>query len=178
MLNLECEKRASNYPVYNIASPGTGVCGYQALISRMPKNLSPQALVVGLVLENDISASECKKRITEEEGLAETHKTSLAKNKQESILSLSSVKRKLTNISALYNFIAVSLKRIEIINRALVMLGIIKPVEIYRSPMTKENLVSAVDVIFYTARTLKRIRKQNVFTIHHLSASSVRDGQM
>ena len=151
-----------NYPVYNIASPGTGVCGYQALISRMPKNFSPQALVIGLVLENDISASECKKRNSEEEGLAETHKTSLAKNRQKSILSLSNVKRKLTNISALYNFIAVSLKRIEIINRALVMLGIIKPVEIYRSPITKENLVSAVDVTADKILKLKQMMPENI----------------
>jgi len=47
-------------PTYNIASPGTDVCGYQSLLARMPKTVKPSAVVMGLILENDITNYDCK----------------------------------------------------------------------------------------------------------------------
>ena len=51
---------ALNAPAYNVASPGTDVCGYQALLARMPENAKPRAVIVGLVLENDVHAYDCR----------------------------------------------------------------------------------------------------------------------
>ncbi len=49
-----------NAPTYNVASPGTNVCGYQALLARTLKHASPRAVIVGLILENDIGDYDCR----------------------------------------------------------------------------------------------------------------------
>ena len=33
---------------YNLASPGTALCGYQAVISQLPEHLIPKAIILGL----------------------------------------------------------------------------------------------------------------------------------
>ena len=54
-------------PVYNVASPGTDVCGYQGLVARMPTLVRPRAVVAGLILENDIHPYDCRKKAAEAE---------------------------------------------------------------------------------------------------------------
>ena len=56
----------SGRQTYNISSPGTTVCGYQALVDRMPKTSEPSAVVVGLIIENDILRYDCKALAQEE----------------------------------------------------------------------------------------------------------------
>lgn len=45
---------ALGLPFYSVASPGTNVCGYIALLARQPQPLRPKAVVVGLTMENDL----------------------------------------------------------------------------------------------------------------------------
>ena len=47
-------------PVYNLASPGTDICGYQSMVARMPQSAKPRAVVVGLILENDVREYDCQ----------------------------------------------------------------------------------------------------------------------
>lgn len=48
-------ERALGRGVYNVASPGADVIGYENLIKRMPAGVRPAAVIVGLVLENDLA---------------------------------------------------------------------------------------------------------------------------
>ena len=52
--------RMGKFPTYNVASPGTNVCGYQALLARTLKRASPRAVIVGLILENDMDDYDCR----------------------------------------------------------------------------------------------------------------------
>ena len=49
-------------PTYNIASPGADICGYQKLLARMPEGIIPKAIVLGVILENDIGDYNCQLR--------------------------------------------------------------------------------------------------------------------
>ena len=44
---------------YNVATPGSSVCGWQTLYSRMPRELRPTAVVVGLTIENRMGLYDC-----------------------------------------------------------------------------------------------------------------------
>ncbi len=110
--------RESATGTYNVASPGTDVCGYQALVARMPEGLSPRAVVIGLILENDIADYDCAPKPAA---------TKPEKGKSSSI-SLKSIKEGLTGHSALYNFLAVAVKRVDVLSEALVAVGLIEGV--------------------------------------------------
>ena len=112
----------SSAPAYSIASPGTNVCGYQALTGRMPDTVKPKAVVVGLILENDLKVYDCRAYA----------KTSSQKQNLE-LFSLIAFKTKLTEYSALYNFFAVAMKRVDIVREALITLGIIDKSHAYRN---------------------------------------------
>lgn len=103
-------------PTYNVASPGTNVCGYQALIARMPANVRPKAVVVGLTLENDISLYDCKKASPK----------SATQGGEAALLnpSLRGFKWLLTKHSAFYNVAVTGMKRVQVINEWLVRLGL------------------------------------------------------
>ena len=116
----EVIERVSGHPAYNIASPGANVCGYQRLSVLMPQGARPAAVVVGLILENDLAYYDCANQDTER------------KNQDEQIYEgilptdISDVKQVLLKNSALYNFLAVSLKRIDIIRELLILTGLVK----------------------------------------------------
>ena len=111
---------------FNIAAPGADVCGYQALVMRMPKDVRPKAVVLGLVLENDaLPKYDCTKAAPAEEPVAMKAPDSLA-----SLLGWS--KRKLTESSALYNTAVPAIKRVEALNALLVAAGLIKPEHGYK----------------------------------------------
>jgi len=127
----------SHRPTYNVASPGTNVCGYQALAALMPKGMKPSAVVVGLVLENDVVEYDCPHGKGEQAPPPDTGPVAAP--------SLMDAKHFLTAHSALYNFLAVSLKRIPAISAALESLGIIKPVQHYRLAVSRDRMQSAVE---------------------------------
>ena len=129
--------RLSNYPTYNIASPGTDVCGYQALLDRMPDNLKPRAIIVGLVLENDIYPYDCKAR-------AERHWATPKEKKQEA-WSILRIKGFLSKHTALYNFGAIALKRVNFIREALISVGLVNRSHRYNVSITEDKLKQSLD---------------------------------
>ncbi len=109
-------------PTYNVASPGTDLCGYQGLLSRMPDNIKPKAVVLGLILENDIRKYDCGLR-------AERQAANPTKLNVEHF-SLS--KQWLTDHLAIYNVLTNSLKRVPALNNFLVKIGLSKNSHGYR----------------------------------------------
>lgn len=115
-------------PTYNVASPGTNVCGYQALAGRMPDDLKPRAVVVGLILENDLTNYDCA---------AYAKKTQL---NQGGGISIGSIKASLTEHLALYNFFAVALKRVDVVREALIWAGVVNRSHAYRNPLAGRDV--------------------------------------
>lgn len=106
-----------NAKTYNVAGPGNNVCGYQGLVARMPAGLKPKAAIVGLTLENDIMETRCSE-------LASRTLDSVDKGRG-GRLSLKAIKQWLTGHSALYNFVAVTLKQIDGLKGVLVRLNLV-----------------------------------------------------
>lgn len=120
--------RETGMETYNVAAPGADVCGYQALAAHMPKNTIPRAVIVGLVIENDLDEYDCAAK-AKEVPRAET-----------TDYSWRSWKYYLTGYSALYNFFAVSVKRVAIVERLLESLGIIAPLtNVHVTPTAEER---------------------------------------
>jgi len=137
----------SNRPTYNIASPGASVCGYQALVARMPKDVQPAAVIVGLVLENDVLRYNC----------VEAARRSTEKTEPNEAISFIRVKRFLTKYFALYNFASVSLKRVPLIEHALVFLGVAAKGHQYRQYIGDDEVAAAVGE---TVTELLRLKAQ------------------
>ena len=140
--------RLSDQPTYNVASPGADVCGYQALIARMPESLRPRAVVVGLVLENDVAFVDCQKtfRAQEQMGIeAGSDGTPL----------LPTVKQLLTRHTALYNFFAVALKRVDVVRETLIATGLVAREHAFRPPALGADVAAAAD---RTAEELAALR--------------------
>lgn len=120
---------------YNVASPATDVCGYQALIARMPRHTRPKAVIVGLVLENDIKVYDCRKAAALVAGRPKPSGTS----------TNFELRRFLFKHTALYNFFAVSLKRVAFMRDGLTALGLIAKGHEYRRPMDLADIMPAVE---------------------------------
>ncbi len=132
--------RTLNVPTYNVASPGTDVCGYQALLARISENAKPGAVVVGLTLENDVQPYDCR-------ASARRQQQEAASGAKEGIEldSWIHVKRLLSRYLALYNFVAVTLKRVDVIREALTAIGIIREGHAYRRLIGDDKLDAAVE---------------------------------
>ncbi len=118
-------------PTYNIASPGTDVCGYQALYARMPKTVRPKAVIVGLILENDMLEYDCRASATP---------AAEKKAQEPDAPSLIGTKLFFTHYSALYNFLAVALKRVGVIRKTLIAMGLVNKEHGYKSSFTKDEI--------------------------------------
>ncbi len=103
---------------YDVASPGTDVCGYRTLIARMPAEARPKAVVVGLTIENDVMDYDCMGR-KDAPPPAETGGGGLRPP------PLIFFKHGLTQVSALYNFVAVAVKRVTSLQTLLIELKLI-----------------------------------------------------
>lgn len=103
------------FPAYNVATPGSNVCGWQALYARMPTDLRPVAVVVGLTIENRVAVLDCP-------AAAKV----VVKAEEPNAISLLAIKASLTRHTALYNVISVSLKRINVIETILTKAGLIE----------------------------------------------------
>ncbi len=127
--------RTLNTPTYNVAGPGTDVCGYQALLARMPENVKPRAVIVSLVVENDLHAYDCRAAARQQKDTATTGPAEgVTPN------SRSSVKALLTRYSALYNFVAAGLKSIDVLQEALTAIR-----HAYRRVIADDKTDAAVD---------------------------------
>ena len=134
-------------PTYNVASPGTNVCGYQALTARMPKTAKPAAVVVGLIIENDLVNYDC---IASAQAAINTKDS-----KTSTSINTTTIKQILTKHSALYNFFAVSMKRVNVMREALIWLGVVEKSHAYRNPLEGKNIDQ---VAAATAHELDRLR--------------------
>jgi len=128
---------------YNVASPGTDVCGYEALTKRMPNDVKPAGVIVGLILENDILSYDCQAKPMEI-GRYEDWTPSLAW-----------LKVVLTSHSALYNFLSVSVKRVDVLREGLITIGAIKREHAYRSLPSEEQVRKNIES---TANELQNLR--------------------
>jgi hypothetical protein len=146
-------ERAISRPVYSVTSPGADICGYQAMIARMPPNVRPDAVVVGLILENDVRKYDCPHG-----GASATPPRAL--NVRESWSwppSLVQVKYTLTEHSALYNFFAVVVKRIGVLNEFLVAIGVVEREHRVRN---RPDGAAVEALVHSTSGELAAIRKQ------------------
>lgn len=140
-----------NVPTYNVASPGTNACGYQALLARTLEHASPRAVIVGLILENDMDDYDCRAK-------AEKSSANVVQPGSDvRVTSIKGLKIFLTRNSALYNFFAVSLKRVAFINEALISVGLLARGHAYRPANTKADFDR---VINRTAAELANLRVQ------------------
>jgi hypothetical protein len=108
--------RLSNTPTYNVASPGSDICGYQALVSRMPTTNRPRGSIIVLTLENDLREYDCQ---LENKKAAPTAPGDMAP------ISLPGTKEFMMKYSALYNLSAVAVKRTPVIRDLLIDVGVI-----------------------------------------------------
>ena len=129
-------------PVYNVASPGTNVCGYQALAGRMPKDVKPRAVVVGLILENDLIEYDCRAYAAKPQRVAEAK-----------AFNLQEAKMTLMQHTALYNFFAVAMKRVDVVREILIKLGAVNKSQAYR------NLLAGKDIQRITASTAAELAR-------------------
>ncbi|MEX0694502.1 MAG: hypothetical protein WD075_08675 [Rhodospirillales bacterium] len=129
-------------PAYNIASPGTNVCGYQALAGRIPADNKPRAVIVGLILENDLMQYDCTR-----------YANKPARQQNPDLFSLGTLKITLTEHSALYNFFTVAMKRVDIIREALIALGVVNKSHAYR------NQLDGLDVERITKSTAAELQR-------------------
>ncbi len=134
---------------YNVAGPGSNVCGWQTLYARMPESVRPSVVVVGLTVENRVGIFDCKAEIA----------AANAKTPPEQVsegFSPVVVKQWLTRRSALYNFFAVSLKRINLGEMILTRLGVIEDPN--KTSMHGHTVERAPDMIRTTADELANLR--------------------
>ena len=136
-------------PTYNVASPGTNVCGYQILVARMPVTVRPKALVVGLTLENDLSIYDCKK----------AGKQTAVLGDEAALLtpSLSGLKSLLTEHSAFYNIAVTSMKRVQVINEWLVRMGLAVREHVDKRIIEADSITAVAES---TVKELVRLRRQ------------------
>ena len=145
--------RMTGAPTYNVASPGTDVCGYQSLLARMPKSPGPSAALMGLIVENDVQDYDCR---------AEAAKTPPHRGWWSELTYLIGVKATLTRASALYNFLAVSLKRVGAINNFLVWAGLVRPGHAYKTPPSQDRLDVLADKTAAEVSTFKSMLPPDV----------------
>jgi len=140
-----------NTPAYNVASPGTNVCGYQALLARTLKHANPRAVIIGLILENDIGDYDCQAKAQSSSANVIQPGFNIR------LTSIKGLKISLMQNFALYNFFAVSLKRVAFINQALIRVGLVSKGHTYRPANTQAGLDK---VIQRTATELANLKTQ------------------
>jgi len=103
-----------NLPFFSVASPGTDVCGYMALLARQPAQRRPRAVVLGLTIENDlIEYEQCD------------YGPPVA-SPPIRIVSKSAAKDWLLSHSAFYNLAATTMKRSPVLLGLLQSVGVIE----------------------------------------------------
>jgi hypothetical protein len=133
---------AANFPTYNIASPGADICGYQALVSRVPKKLKPRGIIVMLTLENDIRIYNCA---AERKPMPSASDASIRFN-------LPTAKEFMMKHSALYNFSAVTVKRSSVLREFFVTVGLLARAHV------KHGSFSAADITRRVASVISELK--------------------
>ena len=133
---------------YNIANPGTNVCGYQAAIARMPASIKPKALVLGLTMENDLSPLSCATQ-------REQAEQSVASNDDHgSFQSFLGLKGWLKNHVAFYNFSVLTLKKSALARQFFSATGIMADIKV---DISANNQGIASEAVKQTAKSIEDI---------------------
>ena len=140
-------ERALNRGVYNVASPGADVIGYEGLVKRMPAGVRPAAVIVGLVLENDLTDYPAARQVVT---------APMPANNTDEAPFNERAKVWLTRNSALYNFFAVSLKRSDVVTNALISLGLVAEAQSYQRVLDGKDIDKQ---IVYTADELVILKR-------------------
>lgn len=139
----------SGLKTYNVAGPGNDVCAYQALADRMSDAARPGAVVVGLIVENDVQVYDCREQ-------ARQHAAVNNATDESSFRSLAAVKYALTGYSALYNVVVTSVKRVPWVVEGLTGLGLVARHHQTRNVFDKRELSQRSRT---TAKEVARIRE-------------------
>lgn len=137
-------------PFFSVASPGADICGYQALVARMPKGVKPQAAVVGLVLENDLDGADCEARKGENPEALPAERQSWRPS-----ALLQAGKLALMKHSALYNFLAIQLKKWGWLRDSLVEAGLVAREHVMHNVFPESELEPRIEA---AARELARLK--------------------
>jgi len=129
--------RLSGQPTYSVAGPGNDVCGYQALIGRMPDGIRPRAAIVGLILENDVREYDCRAKAASSVRTENSNSVSF--------FNLGRFKKTLNTYSAAYNVLAASLKRVPLINQLLMSLGVVSEQHVIRFALDSAGISQHVE---------------------------------
>lgn len=136
-------------PTYNVAGPGTNICSWQSLYARMPSGLRPSAVVVGLTIENRVGLYDCPESARQ---AAIQNQAPPADEK----LTMLDVKMFMTRHLAIYNFFAVSLKRVNLAEVALEKLGVVNDAQ--APALHGKDPAQAPEMIRTSADELKRLK--------------------
>ena len=104
------------------------------MVARMPKDAAPKATVVGLVLENDVRMYDCPAEARESAAQQQNRPDS------GSGFSLLAIKQYATQKSALYNFFAVSLKRVAFVQDLLIRIKFLNKPHVVNRHVAPEQL--------------------------------------
>ena len=135
-------QRVSGMPTYNVASPGTDIIGYQRLVRRMPKSLTPRAVVVGVILENDLADYAARREARLRAGGRSPDRSEAGS--WFGSVSWIGVKYRLTKASALYNFVAIAVKRSEGLRRFLIRFGVIAKEHAYTESLETLDIATFI----------------------------------
>lgn len=100
-------------PFFSVASPGTDLCGYQALLAKAALAAKPSAVLLGLTIENDVSDYNCAANVD-------------TVTKVSASWGWLEIKGWLMAHSALYNFTATTLKRSPVVLDIMKNLGVVE----------------------------------------------------
>ena len=134
---------------YSVASPGTDVCGYRQLIARMPAEVKPRAVVLGLTIENDLAEYDCSA------SSAHAATAPVADLAASMATRLNEIKVFLTGHSALYNFGAAAAKKSPGLENLLIRLRLIASPHVEHSQFDPDRLEAVLDS---TAAEIGRFR--------------------
>jgi hypothetical protein len=143
--------RNAGITTYNLASPGANICDYQAAVARMPESAAPRAAIVAVTIENDIAPYMCPR------GKGPSTPAPTNDGASNNTLSFAHVKLALLGHSAFYNGLAIGIKRIPLINRLLIRVGLVA------APHTRHGIIDpdkADDSITRTAAEVAFIRNR------------------
>lgn len=135
-------QRVSGMPTYNVASPGTDIIGYQRLVRRMPKSLTPRAVVVGVILENDLADYAARREARRRAGGRSPDRSEAGS--WFGSVSWIGVKYRLTKASALYNFVTIAVKRSEGLRRFLIRFGVIAREHAYKESLETLDIATFI----------------------------------
>ena len=141
-------------PTYNLSSPGADVCGYQTIYIQSAKELRPRAVVLGLTVENDILPYDCQPG-------SYTLQPNEIRYSQEGFFQVP-LKYWLIKNSAIYNLLAVSIKKSPALRDALVWSGVIAEENTLKGQFSESEMGSRVKSTVEAIDWIRQVAPDNI----------------